>query len=232
MTDLLKDNLILTKESKLGVSFLKLSDGAREKATLTDIEQGTEFHFESSYFESLLESGVFKVANQLEIAAFLGQLPKSESPQEIRDNTEQQRRLKYVRGAIDADIPSGTQHKLASYISIKSIELVDCDPPSAVTLYRWIRAYKRSGCDESSLIPRYRKAGNRLPKISNDHDELVTGFLNSTDRRLKIPAIYEGYLEVLEDLNLALRSDGKEEIKPITIQALRKRIRARKAHEL
>lgn len=165
MTDLLKDNLILTKESKLGVSFFKLSDDAGEKVTLTDIDQGTEFYFESSYFESLLESGVFKVANESEIAAFLEQLPKSESPQEIRDNTEQQRRLKYVRGAIDAGIPSGTQHKLASYISIKSIELVDCEPPSAVTLYRWIRAYKRSGYDESSLIPRYRKAGNRLPKI-------------------------------------------------------------------
>lgn len=71
MADLLKDNLTLTRESKLGVSFLKLSDGVGGKVTLTDIEQGTEFHLESSYFESLLGSGVFKVANQLEIAAFL-----------------------------------------------------------------------------------------------------------------------------------------------------------------
>lgn len=211
MADLLKDNLTLTRESKLGVSFLKLSDGVGGKVTLTDIEQGTEFHLESSYFESL---------------------PKSESPQEIRDNTEQQRRLKYVTGAIDADIPSGTQHKLASYISIKSIELVDCKPPSAVTLYRWIRAYKQSGCEESSLILGYRKAGNRLPKISDDHNALLTDFLESTDHHLKVPAVYQDYLEVLEDLNTELRNVGKEEIKPISAQALRKRIRSRKAHEL
>lgn len=159
-------------------------------------------------------------------------MPKSESPQEIRDNTEQQRRLKYVRGAIDANIPSGIQHKLASYISIKSIELVDCKPPSAVTLYRWIRAYKQSGCEESSLIPGYRKAGNRLPKISDDHNALLTDFLASTDHHLKVPAVYQDYLEVLEDLNTELRNVGKEEIRPISAQALRKRIRSRKAHEL
>ncbi|EGQ9744513.1 hypothetical protein FWP33_18600 [Vibrio parahaemolyticus] len=232
MTDSLKDNLILTKESKLGVSFFKLSNGAGEKITLTDIEQGTEFHLERSYFESLVGSGVFNVANQSEIETFLEQLPKSEPPQEIRDKAEQQRRLKYVNGAIDAGIPTGTQHKLASYISMRSIELVDCDPPSAVTLYRWIRAYKHSGFDASSLIPRYRKAGNRLPKISNDHDALVTDFLNSADRCLKVPAIYQGYLEVLEDLNKKLRSTGKEAIKPISEHALRKRIKARKAREL
>lgn len=232
MTDIMKDGLVLKRESKVGVSYLKLTAGDSGNITLIDLEPGTEFHLNWEYFEALLEGGTFKVANPDELEAFLARQELPESPQDIRDREEQQRRMKYVSGAFDAGIPLGTPRKLASYISIKSLELVDTKPPSAQTLYRWIRAYQQSGCDQSSLTPRYKQAGNRLPKVTEEHDSLISDFLRTIDCSLKASIIYSQYLEALEAFNIKQRQEEKLAIIPISMQAFRKRVRVRKHHEL
>ncbi|QIR16353.1 hypothetical protein [Shewanella aestuarii] len=216
MNKLLNNVYILTKKLNSGIEHFMLS-WVGSDIKLTNIEQGTEFFFEPSHLKTLIDTGVFDIASKSEILALFSPKPNPDSPRKLKAITEQKRRLDYVKGAISAGIAVGTQRVLEDYIAIKSLELLDQKAPSAVTLYRWIRAYKKN-YDDNSLFPRYKKSGNRLPKIANKHNELLNNFLNTIDLSLKVSVIYKSYLQLV----------GNENIEPISVNSLRKRITARK----
>lgn len=224
MLQRITNDTVLTRETKAGKSFFQLSNNADGKLKLKDIEQGTEFYLEAAYLESLVEAGKFQVAEPSELAEILNKMKVSKSHEEIRDSNECQRRLQYVTGAIESNIPCSLP-KLTAYISVRSLEIVDVNPPSAPTLYRWIRAYKNSGQNESSLIPNYKKAGNRTAKIDEKHDVLITNFLTRADHSCKLAVVYHDYLEAVAEFNAAQHLDGENSLIPISTEAMRKRLR-------
>ncbi|MZI94894.1 hypothetical protein F9817_17090 [Vibrio sp. CAIM 722] len=227
MTQLLSDGVLLTKEDKSGKSYLRLRVLERGEFSLVDIETNAEFVLQKSHLESLVEEGRFSVADQAELDAIqkeLDNLPPIELKQSL---DEKKRRLKYVEGALKADIPLGSPQRFKSYISIKSIELRDRKPPSAVTLYRWVKKYVDSNGDAASLMPGYRKAGNRTPKVPSEHDQFINTVIASLVGNPKTSVVYDTYLDKLAEHNEQRARTGLERISPVTQESIRKRLKRR-----
>jgi putative transposase len=75
------------------------------------------------------------------------------------------RRYHYVTAVVAAG-GGRTQERLRPLIRAVSERIDDRRPPAWVTLYRWVRAYERAGCDPRALVPATRSRGNRRARIS------------------------------------------------------------------
>ena len=227
MTQLLSDGVLLTKEDKSGKSYLRTRVLENGEFQLVDIETDAEFVLQKSHLESLVEEGRFSFADPDELAAIQKQL-ENQPPIEMKQSLdEQKRRLRYVEGALKADIPLGSQQRFNSYLSLKAIELKDRNPPSAVTLYRWVKTYVDSNGDQASLIPGYRKAGNRTPKVPSEHDQFINTVLDSVVGSPKTVVVYHIYLDKLAEHNEQRTRTGLEKISPVTQESIRKRLKRR-----
>jgi hypothetical protein len=223
MTQLLSDGVLLTKEDKSGKSYLRTRVLENGEFQLVDIETDAEFVLQKSHLESLVEEGRFSFSDPDELAAIQKQIENQPSIEMKQSLDEQKRRLSYVEGALKADIPLGSQQRFNSYLSLKAIELKDRNPPSAVILYRWVKTYIDSNGGQVSLIPGYRKAGNRTPKVPSEHDP----FINTVVGSPKTSVIYHTYLDKLAEHNEQRTKTGMERISPVTQESIRKRLKRR-----
>ena len=227
MKQLLSDGVLLTKEDKSGKSYLRLRVLDRDEFSLVDIETNAEFAFQKSYLERLVEEGRFSVADQAKLDAIQKELD-DQPPIEMKQSLdEQKRRLRYVEGVLKADIPLGSQKRFTSYLSLKAIELQDRKPPSPVTLYRWVKTYVDSNRDDASLMPGYRKAGNRTPKVPSEHDQFINTVLDSVVGSPKTVVVYHSYLDKLAEHNEQRTRTGLEKISPVSQESIRKRLKRR-----
>lgn len=137
-------------------------------------------------FESLKESQAGRDKKDYRAADF-PQL-SSELKQEAK------RRENYVKAALDNNLETRTQAALAPIIEQVAQAIEDPKPPSAITLYRWLKSYEDSGQDIRALVPNYRKRGDYRPKI---HPEV---------RRLRRGIEFEGLYYNSPDL-VRLRSE-------------------------
>ncbi|WP_318441738.1 COG3415 family protein [Photobacterium leiognathi] len=219
MTHLLSNGMLLAKKDKYGKSYLRVQILENGEFLLVDIETSAEFIFEKVVLEKLVADGCFSLADQSEYNS----IPTKES--KLLD--EQERRLKYVQGILKADIPLGSHKKFELYTSIKSIELNDCKPPSAMTLYRWVKKYVNSNGDKASLIPEHRKSGNRNPRLSSEHVQFINSVLDSVVGRPKNTIVYNIYLDKLAKHNEQRVKTGLQRIKPVSLETIRKRLKKR-----
>ncbi|WP_256384993.1 hypothetical protein [Photobacterium toruni] len=223
MTHLLSSGVLLSKEDKSGKSYLKIRILENGEFSIVDIKTSAEFIFQKGDLEKLVADGRFSVVEQLELDS-----PQKEFPIGVNlQLNEQKRRLKYVEGILKASIPLGAPQKFESYLSIKSLELRDPKPPSAVTLYRWVKMYVDSNRDQTSLMPEYRKSGNRVPKVSFEHDQFINTVLDSVVGRQKTSVVYQIYLDKLAKHNEQCVRTGLRRISPVTQESIRKRLKKR-----
>ncbi len=83
---------------------------------------------------------------------------------------------------------------LTPIIRAVALFLEDSNPPSFITLYRWLKDYHHSGGDIRSLIPRHGAKGNYNPKIAPEVHQLISEvvrevYLNPS--RPSIASIYD-----------------------------------------
>lgn len=211
--------------------------------SLRDTENNVEFIYKRSQLNNLIDIGVFNVlkkekyeeiikesGNKACHGCFFSKKSKSETSvsRSAKDPLiEQKRRLKYVQGALVDNTLAVSFSLLSAYISEKSTKINDKRPPSSITLYRWIQKYLKSDSDESSLIPRYSKSGNRTPKVSIEHDELLNTILSHFPEKCKVGDVYDAYLNALVNLNKVRMKNGKQRFKPVSQESLRKRLKKR-----
>lgn len=227
MTQLFSEGVLLIKEDKSGKSYLRLRVRDSGELLLVDIETNAEYIFQKSHLEKLVQDGRFIAGDETELKAIRKEL-NNQPPIELKQSVdEQKRRLKYIEGVLKANIPLGSPKRFASYLSLKSIELRDRKPPSATTLYRWVKKYVDSNEDEASLMPSYRSSGNRTPKISSDHDELINSVFNHLVSNPKTSIVYDAYLKALVDHNVFRSKEGLQQLSPVTQESIRKRLKRR-----
>ena len=86
---------------------------------------------------------------------------------------EAKRRESYVKAVLEHQITIYTTESLTPLIEQISQTLKDEKLPSHITLYRWLKAYQKSGGDIRSLIPRHSAKGNFNPKLSPEVNRLL-----------------------------------------------------------
>lgn len=218
------DDIVLTKTTKLGKTFLKVISTDRKTVTLQDIKNQVDFIFDINHLETLIEKGSLLIAQPDELEAILKSTQESISPIEQQIDKERIRRLNYVKGALESSVKYGSQPKLTAYISIRSFELVDTKPPSTASVYRWINTYLKSGQDELSLNPKLNNRGNRSAKVCPAQDQLIDAFLIACNKNMKMMALYREYLERLKCKNDIRESNHQEKIIAISSEGFRKRL--------
>lgn len=218
------NDIVLTKATKLGKTFLKVISTNQKTVTLQDIKNKVDFIFDSNHLETLIENGSLLVAQPDELESILKSTQEAILPIEQQINKERIRRLNYVKGALESSVKYGSQPKLAAYVSIRSLELVDTKPPSAVSVYRWINTYLKSGQDELSLNPKLNNRGNRSAKVCPAQDQLIDAFLIACNKNMKMMTLYREYLERLKCENDIRESNHQEKIIAISSEGFRKRL--------
>src|SRR5215216_1742421 len=136
---------------------------------------------------------------------------------------EFERRFSYVRAVVLARLGKQTPETLAPLISKVANRINDPKPPSAITVWRWWRAYNDSGEDVRSLVPATRARGNRKRRffgrrinegeLKNDRkaqerSTKVAELLNQAidevylkDQRFTVQAVYDALLVKIDDAN-------------------------------
>ena len=105
-----------------------------------------------------------------------------------------ERKEKYIKAVLDQNLETHTPASLIPIIRAVALFLEDSNPPSFITLYRWLKDYRHSGGDIRSLIPRHVAKGNYNPKIAPEVHQLISEvvrevYLNPS--RPSIASIYD-----------------------------------------
>ncbi len=103
-------------------------------------------------------------------------------------------REKYVLAVLKQIPGQRSKEVLLQSIEQVSQEINDANPPSHITLYRWVRDYDNSGKDIRSLIPNYKARGNRKPKLVPEVHKIIESaikliYLNPA--RATVDAVYD-----------------------------------------
>jgi putative transposase len=99
---------------------------------------------------------------------------------DIRERTK--RRHTYVRTIQTRKLTKITKETLEPIIEKISKQVGDITPPSWLSLYRWYKQFQESGEDVRSLVPAYKKRGNRNRKFSGGDMEKSEIIINIIDK--------------------------------------------------
>lgn len=129
---------------------------------------------------------------------------------------EAKRRENYVKAALDNNLETWTQSALTPIIEQVAQAIEDPKPPSAITLYRWLKSYEDSGQDIRALVPNYRKRGDYRPKIQSEVRRIVDQAIATvylTPSRANVDAVYDEVIVLLERENSFRAETGMEPLK-------------------
>ena len=107
----------------------------------------------------------------------------TELPSALRK--EAKRRYSYVSRVLESTLNKRTAATLEPIISLVSREIEDSQPPSWLTLYRWLKNYSSSGKDIRSLVPLHSAKGNRQSRLNPEVQQILKNaidqlYLNTT----------------------------------------------------
>ena len=129
---------------------------------------------------------------------------------------EAKRREPYVKAVLENQITIYTKASLTPLIEQISQTLKDEKPPSHITLYRWLKAYQRSGSDIRSLIPRHSAKGNFNPKLSPEVNQLLDEVVTEvylTPERPTITQVYDVLICRILQENLLRKARAQKTLK-------------------
>jgi putative transposase len=116
-------------------------------------------------------------------------------PESLR--AEAKRRYCYISLVLELDVPQRNQAFLQPIIEEIKKQIDDPNPPSWLTLYRWLKTYEAAGKDIRSLIPKHFSKGDYRPKLHAEVIKIIEQAVQSTYLTRLKPDIADVYDEVL-----------------------------------
>lgn len=118
------------------------------------------------------------------------------------------RKLAYVKAAL-AEYPVGPKsHRLAQVIADLASRRSDGSPPSAHSVYRWLRRYVDSGHDVNALALEAIAKRRRKPRVREDVRSCIAHHLMDEMAKPKGAHVYGAFDEVMEKVARELGYDG------------------------
>lgn len=130
---------------------------------------GLLFQGEVQFFQ--LDVPATNQVTRIELSADFTQMPT-----ELRE--EAKRRYKYVERVLASNLPKKNESELTPIIRQVSSEIQDPQPPSWLTLYRWLKDYEASGRNIRSLVPKHLAKGNRQPRLHPEVQKIIEKAIN------------------------------------------------------
>lgn len=145
----------------------------------------------------------------------------TQMPTELRE--EAKRRYKYVERVLESNISKKNESELKPIIEQVSNEVEDPQPPSWLTLYRWLKDYEASGRNIRSLVPKHLAKGNRQPRLHPEVQKLVEKAINQVYLKPEQAQGTDVYDRVIIEINQSNRfreTLGQEKLAPPNIAAI------------
>lgn len=98
-------------------------------------------------------------------------------PENLR--LDAKRKYAYISRVVELDLSAITSETLQPIIKKVAQEINDTNPPSWITLYRWLKTYSQAGEDIRALIPRHQEKGDYNPKLEKEVLQIVDRAINS-----------------------------------------------------
>jgi putative transposase len=182
-THLWLDNREYMISEKTDNQFKLIEESTREIKWLTEQELVEDFFTEKLALQPAIST---EIPNNYHLADF------SEIPENLQ--REAQRKYQYVVKVLEQKLSTYTSDSLAPIIEQVAKDIEDQKPPSAITLYRWLKQYLNSRENLGSLIPKNRQKGNFIPKISPEVQAIIQEVISEvylTPERPNIASIYD-----------------------------------------
>ena len=215
-------DLILIKKFRGGkCSFFQVKGHDQQQVILQDIEHGGNFTFERRQLESHIRNGVLTVSEKSEIpistfAYSVAKKVKVASSDTFINDLEVERRYRYVRKALDSNLPSLSEQRLKPWIVEVATEFEDESPPSYKTLGRWVKAFTQSGWKKSALAPAHKSKGNSTQRLGTEVDRILNQVVLDHITKSKRVNVAKAHQDFVERINLVNRQRGSEGLVPLT----------------
>lgn len=119
-------------------------------------------------------------------------------PEKLR--LDAKRKYAYIRSIFELDLSAITSATLQPIIEKVSQEINDPNPPSWLTLYRWLKTYSQAGEDIRALVPRHSKKGDYSPKLEKEVLQIVDRAIKSIYLSPSQPNVVDVYDEIIRQI--------------------------------
>ena len=147
-------------------------------------------------------------------------------PSELRE--ESKRRYRYIERVLSNNILKRTESNLKPIIDQVAIEIEDSQPPSWLTLWRWLKDYESSGRDIRSLVPKYVSKGNRQPRLNPEVRKIISKVIEQVYLKPSQASGADVYERVIIEINQSNRlreAIGQDSLEIPNIAAIYRAIR-------
>lgn len=125
------------------------------------------------------------------------------------------RREKYTVAVLEKNETKRSKELLLKIIEEISHNINDSQPPSHITLYRWLKSYEDSGQDIRSLVPNYRSRGDYRPKLKAEVNQIIEKAIAKiylTPFKASVDAVYDEVIANIEQENHQREEIGLEKL--------------------
>jgi putative transposase len=151
---------------------------------------------------------------------------------ELRESAK--RRYSYVARVLELTRQKLTDSNLKPIIEQVSNEIEDTDPPSGLTVYRWVKDYLASGKDIRSLIPKHIAKGNRKSRLEPEVKKIITNAISQVYLKPEQASGSDVYDRVIIEINQCNRirsAVGTEKLEIPNIAAIYRAINKLDSYE-
>ncbi len=144
------------------------------------------------------------------------------------------RKYSYVIRVLELNPHKLTGSNLKPIIEQVSNEIQDTEPPSWLTLYRWVKDYLASGKDIRSLIPKHIAKGNRQSRLEPEVKKIITNAISQVYLNPEQPTGSDVYDQVILEINQCNRireAVGTEKLEIPNIAAIYRAINKLDSYE-
>ncbi|MGQ4646628.1 hypothetical protein [Lyngbya aestuarii] len=147
-------------------------------------------------------------------------------PSELRE--ESKRKYRYIERVLSNNILKRTESNLKPIINQVALEIEDSQPPSWLTLWRWLKDYEASGQDIRSLVPKYVSKGNRQPRLNPEVRKIISKAIEQVYLKPSQASGADVYERVIIEINQSNRlreAIGQDSLEIPNIAAIYRAIR-------
>ncbi|MBO3461555.1 DDE-type integrase/transposase/recombinase [Aetokthonos hydrillicola Thurmond2011] len=136
-------------------------------------------------------------------------------PEELR--LDAKRKYSYISCVLELDLQVRTKATLQPVIEKVSSSINDPNPPTWLTLYRWLKTYLNAGQDIRALVPRHFSKGDYRPKLHKEVIYIIDRVIQSIYLDTSQPDVADVYDEILRQITHENQTRAMLAEKPLKI---------------